>query len=370
MKVLHLFNEINFSGAEIMYANAAPLFQSQGIEMLAFSTGKNYGDFVAQFEKNNIKTFHKPIGNAKIISLKSIQYYFRFYKFLKNEEIDVLHIHRNNLYIASICSRLAGVRTIKTMHNVFKNRKITYPFGYLHRMIARKFLNVTTQSISKSVYENELLYYKNPSKLINNWYDCNHFFKAQDNLEKKLFRNKIGISESAFVIISVGMCTEIKNHSEIIKSLSIVNQKIDCLYLHLGTGCTESLERELTNETGLNEKILFLGNRINVRDYLIASDIFIMPSKFEGLGNACIEAMACGLPSILYDVPGLRDLITNADNGFLIESDYNLLAEKIIQFYDNPSLAKEKGNSANRHVLQYYSVNKNVEEIIKLYNNL
>ena len=120
---------------------------------------------------------------------------------------------------------------------------------------------------------------------------------------------------------------------------------------------------------GLEENIRFLGNQVNVRDYLIASDIYIMPSKFEGLSISCIEAMACGLPSILYNSPGLRDMITNDDNGFLIEPDYNLLADKIIQFQQNPALIMEKGNNANKHVLLHYFLSKNVDEIIKLYHN-
>lgn len=369
MKVLHLFNEINFSGAEIMYANAASLFQSKGIQMLAFSTGKNYGNFVEQFEKNNIKTYHKPISSSKIISPSTILYYFRFYKFLKREKITVLHIHRNDLYMVALCSKIAGVRTIKTMHNVFKNRRATYFFGYLQRTIARNFLKVVSQSIGKSVYENELFYYKNPTILINNWYDFRRFYKAKDDYERKLGRNKLKIKEGAFVIISIGNCTEIKNHSDIIRALSIVNKKFDCIYLHLGTGACEVSERKIAVEMGLEKSIRFFGNQIDVRDYLIASDIYIMPSKFEGLSISCIEAMACGLPSILYNSPGLRDMITNDDNGFLIEPDYNLLADKIIQFQQNPALIMEKGNNANKHVLLHYFLSKNVDEIIKLYHN-
>ena len=245
MKVLHLFNEINFSGAEIMYANAASLFQSKGIQMVAFSTGKNYGSFVSEFEKNNIKTYHKHISSSKIISPSCILYYFRFYKFLKREEITVLHIHRNDLYLVALCSKIAGVRTIKTMHSVFKNRRSTYIFGYLQRMIARDFLKVFSQSIGKSVYENELFYYKNPTILINNWYDFRRFYKAKDDNERKLSRNKLAIKEDTFVIISVGNCTENKNHSDIIRALSIVNKKFDCIYLHLGTGACEVSERKI-----------------------------------------------------------------------------------------------------------------------------
>ena len=79
MKVLHLFNEINFSGAEKMYASAAYAFQKRGCEILAFSTGKNIGTYVVDFEKNGICVYHYPICNSFKWRAKSFLYYFKFY---------------------------------------------------------------------------------------------------------------------------------------------------------------------------------------------------------------------------------------------------------------------------------------------------
>jgi glycosyltransferase involved in cell wall biosynthesis len=369
MKVLHLFNEINYSGAELMYANAAPIFQANRIEMLAISTGINLGNFAEVFEQKNIKTYHWPIHSQANSLFKKIKYYSNFYKFIKEQKIDVLHIHRSNLYIAAFCSRLAGIRTIKTIHNVFKNRKLTYPYGYIQRLIARKLLNVTFQTIGQSVYENELNYYHNPSVRINNWFDQNRFYSIKNENEKQELRQKLNIKSDAFVIISVGGCSEIKNHSDILRAMAQLQKKSNFLYIHLGTGKIEEDEKNLALELGIQNMIQFLGNQNTVRDFLIASDVYVMTSKFEGLSIAGIEAMACGLPSILYNSPGLRDLIDKDDNGFLIAPDYQILATKIIEFQKNPELIRKKGQSAVEFVNRNFSMESNVLKIIKLYSN-
>jgi Glycosyltransferase Family 4 len=158
MKILHLFNEINYSGAEIMYAQAASIFQKEYCELIAYSTGPNLGDFAPIFALNNIKTYHKPV-TFKELSPKGMYYYLDFYRFLKKEKIDVLHIHRGNLIIAAVVAKLAHVRCIKTQHSTFRNRWFTLPYAIVWRFMLRTFFNVTFHTIGESVYLNELNYY-------------------------------------------------------------------------------------------------------------------------------------------------------------------------------------------------------------------
>ena len=74
-----------------------------------------------------------------------------------------------------------------------------------------------------------------------------------------------------------------------------------------------------------------------------------------------------GLPSVLYDCPGLRDLILDDDNGFLIKHDPFLIADKIIEFYTDRESRSEKGLSAMDFVSNNFSMTKNVHKIISLY---
>ena len=226
MRVLHIFNEINFSGAEIMYADAAPVFQQHGFDLFAISTGSNFGNFTSQFEKAGIKIFHRPF-NVKSLNPFYIYSYFKdFIAFITANDINVIHIHRSNVFwFFSGCGYITGKKTIMTLHNVFKAGKYTWLKHYLTRYTARKLFNLTFQSIGKSVYLNELNYFKNSTVLVNNWYNDVKFFPATNSTEKSVLRKQYKISESAFVIISIGRCTEIKNHTDILKALAIIDKE-------------------------------------------------------------------------------------------------------------------------------------------------
>ena len=365
MKVLHIFNEITFSGAEIMYAQAAPLFQREGFEILAFSTGPQKGDFTPDFKKKGITVIHQPI-NFKILSLKWFKYYFNLYHFLKKEKIKVLHIHRSDIIFAAFIAFLAKTRCIKTQHSTFRNRWFTLPYAVAWRFVLRNFFHVIFQTIGESVYLNELNYYKNPSIKVNNWFNENQFY-APSTKEKINFRNQLGIARNVFVIISVGSCSECKNHHDIIKALSLVKDKMKVIYLHLGKGSTEQEEKQLAISLCVSDSIRFLGKRNNVRDYLIAADLFVMTSQYEGLGNSALEAMACRTPCILYNSVGLRDLIKDNNNGLLIERSHQLLADKILEIQKNQDLAYSRANNAFEFVDREFSMSVGVKKIIDLY---
>jgi glycosyltransferase involved in cell wall biosynthesis len=369
MHVLHIFNEINFSGAEIMYVNASGLFQQKGCKMTAVATGMKHGNFVSQFKKAGIGILQLPFPKGLKSPFFIIRYMRSVYSLIKKENVDVLHIHRSDVFLYfSVCAALAGKKTIMTPHNVFRNRIITWPKAWLERLSARKLFRTTFQTIGESVYNNELNYYKNPSVRINNWYNAARFFPPRGN-EKNAARNELGIRNEDFVIISTGSCSEVKNHTDIIKAMALVIQQFPCVYLHLGSGHLEAEEEKKAAELNVNDHVRFLGNQENVRKHLIAADVFIMPSKFEGLSIAAIEAMACKLPAILYNSPGLTDLIKNDDNGFLIEHNPEQIADKIIFLKNNPAIAAEKGNSAFDFVSANFNMENSVNEIINLYNN-
>lgn len=367
MHILHIFIEINFSGAEIMYANAAPLFQRDGFRMTAVNSGPKPGNFVQEFEKANISIIYRPVPNGRN-PFKLVKYFRGIYQYIKREKVDVVHVHRMDMHWPfAFCAFLAGKKTIVTPHNVFKNRTLTWPKAYLERLTSRKIFRTTFQTIGESVHKNELQYYKNPSVRVNNWYNEKRFYPGSEE-EKIQFRKQLGLPETGLILISVGSCSAIKNHHDIVRAVALVKQRgYHCFYVHLGCGATEAAEKELAASLGVSEEILFAGNKTNVRDYLVAADVFVMPSKFEGLSIASIEAMACGIPGILYQSPGLVDMINADDNGFLIKHDPAEIANCIVTFIEQPALRKQKGAHAYSFVSTEFNIHHSVPKIAQLY---
>jgi len=367
MKVLHIFSEINFSGAEVMYANAIPLFKEKEIELIVMSTGVNIGNYTSAYEKQQIRIIHYPIKGGLENPIKYLINNYRLYRLLKELHINVIHIHRGDLYMVAFCAWILNIRVVKTIHSIKTSKCPFYLYHWLERFIAIKISKVIFHTIGESVYLNELNYYHNPSLQINNWYDDKRFFPAIDNKEKEKLRENYSIPLNTFVVISVGGCSEHKRHSDILKAVSLVKEKLNILYIHLGQGATEQSEKQLAKELDIVDNVLFLGNKSNVRDFLVMSDVFIMTSKSEGLGNVALEAMACNIVCVLYNVPGLRDLIKNSNNGYLIEEDYIELAKTIVEVKSNTKSVSEKIYYAKQDVNQNYSLEKSVKRIIELY---
>lgn len=366
MKILHVLNELKFSGAEIMYVDAASYFQALGTELSVVATGNEQGEYASYFKKAKYTVYHMPYPNSGIV--RKWIFYHKFIKFLEQNHFDVVHIHRAELrWGISYCAWRAKCKSIYTFHNVFKSNWYSYLFHRWNRWSAKHMFGCKFQTISNSVYTNELKYYHNPTSLVFNWYGSNRFFPAREG-EKKEIRRLLNLSQHALVLISVGGCSPIKRHTDIIKALPEIILKFpDTVYLHLGSGTSLNEEIELAQRLNVSAHIRFCGNQSDVRKYLIASDIYLMTSLFEGIPITTIECLACGTPAILYDVPGLRDFNQEKECSVLINEDYHLLADTVLSLLNDPIKQQDLIRNGLDLVHSKYDMKKNASEIYKLY---
>jgi glycosyltransferase involved in cell wall biosynthesis len=94
------------------------------------------------------------------------------------------------------------------------------------------------------------------------------------------------------------------------------------------------------------------------------ADLFVLPSLSEGHPKALLEAMSCGLPCVGTNVPGVRDVITDGDNGLLCALTPGDMAEKIAQVLTTPTLAQRLGAQARRYIINDYQIDKLVQREI------
>lgn len=363
MKVLHILNELKYSGAEIMYVDAARYFQESGCELSVVATADNLGSYSYAFKDAGYDVIHLPYPAGLS---RRIKYCKHFIRLLKEQNIDIVHIHAHRMmWTISMCSWIAGRKSVYTFHNVFHSSWYSYLKNYLKRKTAKHVFGCTFHTISDSVYENEKTVYHNDTVKIYNWYGDTRFYPAEEG-EKSSFRKELSIPEDNLVLISIGGCSHVKRHSDVIKAINELSGKCENItYIHLGEGKTLDEESKLAEE--LNVPVNFYGNQSDVRRFLIASDIYLMPSKHEGLSITAIEALACGVPSILYDVPGLRDFNYESKCSMLIPEDYRELANAIMELKNNPVLQEEITANAVKFVNEKFSLKKNAKKIYDLY---
>ena len=127
----------------------------------------------------------------------------------------------------------------------------------------------------------------------------------------------------------------------------------------------------LAKELGVRENVRFVGRLEDPLQLLAQSDIFLLPSRSEGMSNALLDAMASGLPVVATRVGGNRQLIRDGQTGFLTApEDAGAAAARIVDLLENPSLAHALGRSARALIEREYSVNAVVELLVHEYGRL
>ena len=100
-------------------------------------------------------------------------------------------------------------------------------------------------------------------------------------------------------------------------------------------------------------------------------NLAVLPSRFEGMPNAVLEAMACGLPCVATRVSGSEDIIQHGINGLLVEpQDYENMAKALLTLLCDPVLAKKYGHAARIRIEQHYSFQRILNMYIELYQEL
>lgn len=188
-------------------------------------------------------------------------------------------------------------------------------------------------------------------------------------LIKTQIRNSLGIPLDATVLISAGDLNKNKNNQIIIDAIHELNNK-DIYYLICGEGAlSETLQKKI-DRLKLNNNVKLLGFREDIPSLLMSSDIFVMPSFREGLPRSVMEAMSFGLPCIVSDIRGARDLIKDNRGGFTCPPrDNSCFSRKIKFLHENIEIRSQFGEY-NKNRVSKYSFDIVKEEQKQIYKAL
>lgn len=212
-------------------------------------------------------------------------------------------LHSQGIRSDYYCSRIKKVKTVATLRNFpFEDYIMTY--GSVRGQAMANFHLKTLRRIDSRVCVSEAIYDKLipigiKFLVIQNGSDTEEYFPVLQKTKESL-RKKLNVPQDAKIFVSVGHLSTRKNPLEIIEAFSTSGLSQAHLLIFVGDGplmkaCTERI-------SGL-DRVQLLGRQENVNEYLQLSDCFISASKSEGLPNSVLEAISCGLPTILSDIP-------------------------------------------------------------------
>lgn len=202
--------------------------------------------------------------------------------------------------------------------------------------------------------------------IISNGVDTRRY---QATADRSAMRRALGFAGEEILYTVVGTLKEQKGHRYLIEAVAPLIARTPRLHiLIVGDGeLRGSLEAQV-GAAGIESNIHFLGNRSDVPAILAACDVFVLPSLWEGLPMALIEAMASGLPVIATHVSGSQQVVEQGRSGILVPpGEVAPLRHAIEDLLGDPERARLLGKTAQRRIEEAYSARRQAEEHLVLY---
>lgn len=350
MKIIQVMPEFGLAGAEIMAENLIYNLQESGVDVIVVSFYEFHSPITERMKSKNIQIVYLNKKRGLDFSIIS-----KLRALCQKERPNAIHTHRYVLPYVFLATIGLNIKIVHTVHNVaekevpLKQQKLQYLLFRNKRIIPVAITPLVKESIEKR-YKIE----KRKIPMVFNGIDLNNYYqKADYSLHNQ------------GVILHVGRFTDQKNHRVLIKAFrKVIMQHPDCILKLIGDGELLDDIKKLCKEYSIQDNVIFMGLRDDISKQMVDSDIFVLPSNYEGMPITLIEAMATGLPIIATAVGGVPDMLTSM-NGVLIENKCDDLAKAIELLLNSKEKRSKLGKKAIEDSIRFSS-----REMTKNYLNL
>ena len=334
MKILQVIPYFCFGGAETMCENLTYALTELGHTVVVVSLYGEHTPIARRMEQAGIRILYldKKLG----LDLSMIP---KLVRIMKQEKPDVVHTHLDVIKYAVAAAKLSGIRRcVHTVHNVAHEEAE----GCLQKIVNSIYFKLGWSipvALSPEVRKTIVSFYglkEQQVPMIYNGVD----------LGKCLPKTDYALSQPA-ALLHIGRFNEQKNHKGLLEAFAqVVKVYPDCCLQMIGEGDLREETERYAETLGLREKVSFLDNQTNVYPFLQKADIFLMPSKFEGMPMTIIEAMGTGLPIVASAVGGVPDMLEDGKSGMLVPCDPDAVAGAVLQLLTRDDLRRELGSNA------------------------
>ena len=193
--------------------------------------------------------------------------------------------------------------------------------------------------------------------------------RYRQTVDRAGVRRMLGLDARARLIAVVATLKEQKGHRYLIEAAArVVGRCPDAHFLLIGDGELRHALSSQVKALGLENHVHLLGTRHDVPDLLAACDLFALPSLWEGLAMALVEAMAAGLPVVATNVSGTRQVVVDGATGLLVPpADTEQLVAALVTLLEDPARAREMGAAGRERVESLFSATKQAADYLSLF---
>ena len=368
--VCHIFKITGVSGSENHLLTLASHLDRSRYRLtfcLLVERGPDLSAYVAALEAVGVEVVCFPI-RADLDPLLLWQ----LVRFLRAQKPDIVHTHliHGDLY-GTLAARLAGVPfVVSSKHNddVFRQRGF---YAWLDRAMARYQNRIITISHHLKRFHVDVEGLP-VGKIVTIHYglDPNAFLQGVG--EGVDVRTELDIPADAPLVGVVGRLTEQKGHAYLLEAFVTVVQELpSARLLVVGDGeLRPALERQAAH-LGLRGGVTFTGHREDVPRIMMALDVLVMPSLWEGFGLVLLEAMAASKPVIASQVSAIPEIVVEGETGLLVPpKDPENLSRALLALLRDPAWAREMGRRGCQRLEQQFTVARMVEQTQAVYESL
>jgi glycosyltransferase involved in cell wall biosynthesis len=366
--LMHLVNSYSLAGAEKLVRDLVMGIDKEKFDVMVCSIGAIAGEIEEticnDLNRNGIKTFvlGKPQGKRRLETIRQLR------KILQDNYVSILHTHcQSPDFYGKISAWLARLPLVfSTIHNV-------QGYNVIHESILSK-LTTKYVAISETVKQyatSDLKIYPSNIEVIFNAVDTTKIDRLNVDREKKL--RELKIPTAGKIITTIGTVHRRKGHSYLVDAAEKVCERFpDTYFLLVGDtsvepDLTDHIQRSV-NAKKLRGKFHLMGKRIDTLEILSVTDIFVLPSLWEGMSIALLEAMASGVPVIATNVGSNPEVVTNGINGFIVPpKDSKSLADKMGELLVDSRKATDMGFQGRTIVKEYFGIDRLVKKHEELY---
>lgn len=296
------------------------------------------------------------------LSIKNFDAYMKLKKLIKEENYELIHTHTP---VASACVRLAcrGLKSVKVFYTAhgfhfykgspLKNWLIYYPIEKWLSRYTDCLITINREDYNTAI---DHKFRAGRIELVNGVGIDLTKFKPQDKNTKEKLRKEYGFSNQDFILVYVGELSYRKHQDLLISVMQQLKNTVPNIKLLLvGDGPFYDQYKKQIVDAGIVDNVKLLGYKKDIPNLMALSDLAVSSSRQEGLPVNIMEAMAVGLPLVVTDCRGNRDLVKNNENGFVVPlDDVDFFVEAIVRIY-NSDFLKKSFRSKNLDLINDYS---------------
>ncbi|MCC7418406.1 MAG: glycosyltransferase family 4 protein [Acidobacteria bacterium] len=300
---------------------------------------------------------------------------------------DIFHFHgfTEKMLLLAAIARLSGRRTIEKMTSVGWDDPLAIRSRRFGRWLAAGIRGADRiVAVSPAMRERCRHVGLKDAKIrtIPNGVDTARFVPAPAAV-RAASRARLGLPSGLPIVAFIGFWSAEKGPDVLFRAWLAAREAAGADSALLYVGSTDEAHAEVDRsrvrhvrarigQLGLADRVIFVERTSDVASYLQASDLFAMPSSREGLSNALLEAMACGLPCIAAAIPGVTDsVIEDGASGFIVPpGDERALASVLTMLLRDRGMMEEVGRRARQTILERYAIDAVADRYLALYGEL